>query len=325
MNKDALEQKFRELQMLHTIAVQLNGAIELQHALKLTLQHTVDLMQLHTGWIWLLHPSTNSVFLAASHELPPAFTQHPERLSGWCYCIEKYLENDLESAANISEITCSRLKDLEEGTAGLRYHASVPLYDGDQKIGLLNIVSEASGQFTKGQLHLLHTIGEMLSVTIARARLFEKSKDLGVKAERDRISKQVEISVLDAIEKLSLKLNRYEIEPRPSLAHDQIVELKRLTDQIQSFTQQSISELKISSETTSEEKKLQYPTTPLSNRELEVLELLKQGKTNKAIAAELFIAERTVKFHVSAILEKLQADNRTDAVRIAINRGIVNW
>ena len=62
---------------------------------------------------------------------------------------------------------------------------------------------------------------------------------------------------------------------------------------------------------------------PLSKRELEVLQVLAQGLQNKEIADQLSIAERTVKFHVSAILRKLGAGNRTEAVSIASHRGII--
>lgn len=62
----------------------------------------------------------------------------------------------------------------------------------------------------------------------------------------------------------------------------------------------------------------------LTAREMEVLELLGTGKTNKEIGADLFITERTVKFYVSAILGKLNASNRTEAVTIAVQRGIIS-
>ena len=62
----------------------------------------------------------------------------------------------------------------------------------------------------------------------------------------------------------------------------------------------------------------------LTARELEVLELLAKGMTNKEIAAELVITVRTVKFHVSSILRKLEAGNRTEAVRAAAERGIID-
>ena len=62
---------------------------------------------------------------------------------------------------------------------------------------------------------------------------------------------------------------------------------------------------------------------PLTPRELEVLELLAHGLTNREIGERLFIGERTVKFHVSSILAKLGAENRTEAARISISRGLV--
>ncbi|NIO13582.1 MAG: response regulator, partial [Xanthomonadales bacterium] len=63
---------------------------------------------------------------------------------------------------------------------------------------------------------------------------------------------------------------------------------------------------------------------PLTPRELEVLSLVAQGLQNKEIAAELTITERTVKFYVSSILGKLRAGNRTEAVAIAAQKGLIN-
>ncbi|MGB7341008.1 MAG: response regulator transcription factor [Phototrophicaceae bacterium] len=63
---------------------------------------------------------------------------------------------------------------------------------------------------------------------------------------------------------------------------------------------------------------------PLTDREMEVLTHLGMGMTNKEIGSELFITERTVKFYVSAILGKLSASNRTEAVTIALQRGLID-
>jgi DNA-binding NarL/FixJ family response regulator len=66
-------------------------------------------------------------------------------------------------------------------------------------------------------------------------------------------------------------------------------------------------------------------TTPaaLSERETEVLVLIAQGKANKEIAAELTIGEKTVKTHVSSILNKLGLQSRTQAALYAAQSGLV--
>jgi two-component system NarL family response regulator len=61
----------------------------------------------------------------------------------------------------------------------------------------------------------------------------------------------------------------------------------------------------------------------LSSRELDVLRLLVGGKRNREIASSLDITEGTVKLHVSSILGKLAVVDRTEAVTVALQRGIV--
>jgi DNA-binding NarL/FixJ family response regulator len=61
----------------------------------------------------------------------------------------------------------------------------------------------------------------------------------------------------------------------------------------------------------------------LSPREIEVLQHVSAGKLNKEIAAELSLAEGTVKMHVRNILSKLGANDRTEAVTVALRRGII--
>ena len=61
----------------------------------------------------------------------------------------------------------------------------------------------------------------------------------------------------------------------------------------------------------------------LSSREIDVLRLIAAGKANKEIASQLFIAEETVKSHVTNILAKLEANDRTHAVTTALKRGII--
>lgn len=62
---------------------------------------------------------------------------------------------------------------------------------------------------------------------------------------------------------------------------------------------------------------------PLSEREVDVLRLLADGLSNREIAARLVLAEGTVKNHVSTILDKLHAANRTQAARVAREQGLI--
>jgi DNA-binding CsgD family transcriptional regulator len=62
----------------------------------------------------------------------------------------------------------------------------------------------------------------------------------------------------------------------------------------------------------------------LTPREREVLALLAEGASNKTVARRLSISINTVKFHVAALLDKLDAAGRTDAVAIAARRGVIH-
>jgi DNA-binding NarL/FixJ family response regulator len=66
-----------------------------------------------------------------------------------------------------------------------------------------------------------------------------------------------------------------------------------------------------------------FGSDALSKREIEVLEKISGGNRNSDIAALLFISEETVKGHIKHIMEKLGAGDRTEAVAIAIRRGII--
>jgi DNA-binding NarL/FixJ family response regulator len=67
----------------------------------------------------------------------------------------------------------------------------------------------------------------------------------------------------------------------------------------------------------------EYLVEELTDREMEVIELLAEGLANKQIALELEISEHTVKFHISSIYTKLGAANRTEAVLIGARLGLI--
>ena len=61
----------------------------------------------------------------------------------------------------------------------------------------------------------------------------------------------------------------------------------------------------------------------LTNREIEVLGMIAEGLGNKTIAYRLGISEHTVKFHIASIFGKLGANSRTEAVTVALRRGLI--
>mgnify|MGYP001281120916 FL=1 len=64
--------------------------------------------------------------------------------------------------------------------------------------------------------------------------------------------------------------------------------------------------------------------SPLSERETEVLALIAKGRSNKEIASTLSVTEGTVKLHVTNILTKLEVNTRTEALVVAVQRGIID-
>ena len=180
-----------ELTILNTIAKELNRSVDLKQALTTVLIQVARLLGLETGWIFLLEETSDESYLAASHNLPPALSENPERMEGNCYCLDTYRKGDLKGAANVNVVECSRLYGLVEGTDGLKYHASIPIYAKEKKIGVLNVASTEWRKLTKGDLQLLNTIADLMSIAIERARLYDRSVTLGAVEERYRLAREL--------------------------------------------------------------------------------------------------------------------------------------
>ena len=310
---------------LYEIAANLNREFSLPAALRVSLEKTVQLLNLETGWIWLVQADIKSVYLAASYNLPPALSNHPERLSGWCFCIEKYLSNNIAKARNISEITCSRLKNIKSGTRDLKFHATIPITTNGKKVGLINLVSKETQKLNEQQLSLLNTIAELIGIAIQRTRVQDayNIKPSGSEAAFDEVVERVLQTRIDGLVRDLQEANSL-LKENNTKAFDLI---KQSMEQAQELQQQlSIisAETKERKHEKNNHKHFQYPTSPLTGRELEVLTDIRKGLSNKQIAGQLFLAERTIKFHITSILSKLLAVNRTEAINNAIQRGILS-
>lgn len=209
---EQLQQRNWELSILNDIAESLNKEVDLSRALQITLSQVVDLFNLKTGWIWLLHEQIGEPYLAAAQNLPPALAENPSKMEGWCHCLTSYVEGDLEQAANVNVITCSRLSGLVDGTNGLRYHSSVPLYAPHGKVlGILNVASGDWRQLSQDDLRLLYTIGDMLSIAVERAGLFEQSVEFAAVKERNRMAREIHDTLAQGLAAITLQLETAEL------------------------------------------------------------------------------------------------------------------
>ena len=213
MTTDAhtLQQRNRELTILKSIAEVLNRSVDVHQALNTTLAQVADLFDLRTAWVYLLDDDTGESYLAASQNLPPGLVDDPTLMEDQqCYCLDTYRKGDLKGAANVNIITCTRLAKLVDGTGGLLYHASVPLYAQDRKLGVLNVVSSDWRELSDDDLRLLHTAGDLLSIAVERTRLYERSVELGAIEERYRLARELHDTLGQGLTGVLLRLESLE-------------------------------------------------------------------------------------------------------------------
>ena len=203
----------RELAVLYTIAGHLNRKIDVHAALQEVLAQTTKLLGLQTGWVWLLD-AQGEPHLAAAQSLPPYLADHPQRMTGYCLCLDTFLDGSMEGAANIDVLRCSRLKNAERDSDptswGLRFHASVPIYASATPIGVLNVASEDWRELLPEELQLLHIIGDQIGLAVQRARLSAEhtraAARLATIEERNRLAREIHDTLAQGLAAITLQL-----------------------------------------------------------------------------------------------------------------------
>ncbi|HEV2853918.1 MAG TPA: GAF domain-containing sensor histidine kinase [Thermoanaerobaculia bacterium] len=207
-----------ELSVLNDVARALNASVDLPALLARALEKVAELLGLSTGWVLLFDETSGEPYVAAAQNLPPGLRQDPGLMVGWCYCLEAFQDGELDGAANVGVISCSRLRKLalaKGKTAGLRYHASVPLqvYAGDggiRRLGILNVAGPEWRELDGGELNLLHTIADMLSVAVERARLHASRLESAQTEERNRLAREIHDTIAQDLSAIAFQLEAAE-------------------------------------------------------------------------------------------------------------------
>ncbi len=234
---DSLLHRNRDLAVLYDIAGYLNHKVDVHEALQEVLARVTELLGLQTGWVWLLNEQS-SPYLAAAQELPPYLADHPQRMTGSCLCLDTFLSGDLEGAANVDVLRCSRLKNAERDSdpsaLGLRFHASVPIYAGDTPLGVMNVASKDWRELQEEELQLLHIISDQIGLAMQRARLSAEhtraATRLATIEERNRLAREIHDTLAQGLAAITLQLETADAlaQVRPQRAHEAIQRALRL-------------------------------------------------------------------------------------------------
>ena len=246
MTTDALVRRNKELQILNAIAEGLNRAVDLREALEASLRLVAELLGLRAGWVWLLDQETGEEVLAAAQSLPPILREQPRRMTGNCYCLRTFRAGDMQGAANVNVVECSRLDDAVEGTEGLHFHASIPIYAGDKRLGMLNVASENWRELTTEELQLLTTIGYQVGIAVERARLHERASLLATAEERQRLARELHDSLAQSLTAVTLQLEAADevVLRTPETARSKIAEALRLAREALAETRRVVHDLR---------------------------------------------------------------------------------
>ena len=218
MSDRELQRRSEELSILNDVARALNASVDLPALLERALEKVAELLGLSTGWVLLLDETSGEPYMAAAQNLPPGLREEPQLMTGWCWCLDSFRDGEMDGAANVGVVSCSRLRKLglaQGKTAGLRYHASVPLTvsadgGGIQRLGMLNVAGPAWRELDADELNLLRTIGDMLGVAVERARLHARRLEVAQTEERNRLAREIHDTIAQDLSAIAFQLEAAE-------------------------------------------------------------------------------------------------------------------
>lgn len=199
--------------------------------------------------------------------------------------LKALLEGETVSSSDVSGDDRIQPLAAEMGAGATKALCDVPLRHSDALVGLLCFDSPCEHTWTLHEVTTLQEVADYIGIAIREANYRELRRFSEEKLQATAANLK---AVLDAFPELHERANTYATESEDPQRHP---------------------------------KNGQIPA--LSKQELRILALVARGRTNKAIAETVFLSPYTVKDHVRAILKKLGAKNRAEAVLVAAKRGLI--
>ncbi len=244
----------RRLVILSQLSIALQRAGGVQELLQDVLERAGELLQLHTGWVFLQRPATGNYELTAAYHLPRVLEdRNREAMRGSCRCLDLLAEHKLTEPVNI--VSCMRL----ERAGAPAQHASVPLRTSSGIAGLMNLVLPAGRLFGHRELALLATVGGEIGLAIEKMQLLEEL------AAKERIRGELIKRILTVQEDERRRIAR-ELHDETGQALSALIvnlDMVRATVEDQPRTSEALDRLKGLAEGTLEEvRKLIYDLRP---------------------------------------------------------------
>lgn len=158
---------------LYRVAEGLNHAVNEREVCDKALEHAMELPGVEAGWITLWENGTFR--MAAAQNLPPAL-QGERAMDGLCECRRRFLTNERDHGT--INLECERLKFAKGDIGGLHYHASVPLWSGNDRVGIMNLAGSDQGLFKDEELETLYGVGHQVGIALERARLHDNLEQM---------------------------------------------------------------------------------------------------------------------------------------------------
>ncbi len=310
---EGIDRQKKDLEILHTISNAVHQSFDLQHIYNTALDIATTLQDVDLAFIYLISEDRKEAVLQAHRNLTEDYIRRAGRISYPKGTTWKVLNSG--QMLNIEDIQ----KDKDIGPAGKdlghRRSLGIPIVLEGIVTGVIWLASFKEGKFSEEEIELNVSIGNIIGIAIAKAKLYE----------------EMEIRVKERtaeLEKTNLRLKQ-EIEYRKQAEgeirlvreqHEIVNAIKNILKDEQ-YIASSIAE-KLAVDVEAEIAAQKPPHEVLSNREYKVMIMLSSGMSIKDIAKEIYLSASTVSTYRARILKKLNLETTAELIRYAIKHNI---